>query len=103
LLTRLHAQAFNIAILFFGLYCFVIGYLASRSTFFPRVLGVLMAVGGSAYVVNELVAFYSMAPAAIISSLAMILGGLGELSFLVWLLAFGVNEQRWREQAQGSD
>ncbi len=103
LLTRLHAQAFNIAILFFGLYCLVIGYVASRSTFFPRILGVLMAVGGLAYVVNEIVVFYSTPPVALTSSFAMILGGLGELLFLLWLLAFGVNEAQWQKQADSSD
>jgi len=43
---KLHAQASNISLVFFGFYCLLIGYLAFRSTFLPRILGVLMAVGG---------------------------------------------------------
>ena len=57
LLFKLHAQAFNIAILFFGFYCVLIGVLALRSTFLPRVLGVLMAIAGVAYVVNNVAVF----------------------------------------------
>lgn len=46
LFLRLHALAFNIGLVFFGIYCLLIGYLVSRSTFLPRVLAVLMAVAG---------------------------------------------------------
>src|SRR5262245_1190081 len=34
------------SLVFFGLYCLLIGYLIFRSTFLPRILGVLMAFGG---------------------------------------------------------
>lgn len=33
-------------LLFFGPYCLLIGYLILRSTFLPRILGVLMALAG---------------------------------------------------------
>jgi hypothetical protein len=42
----LRAQASNIGIVFFGFYCLLIGYLIFRSTFLPRILGVLMAFAG---------------------------------------------------------
>jgi hypothetical protein len=97
LLVRLHAQAFNIAILFFGFYCFLIGCLAFKSAFLPRILGVLMAIAGVAYVVNEVTVFLALQIAGHLSSYATTLGGLGELSLLLWLLIFGVNSQRWKE------
>jgi hypothetical protein len=99
LLFRLHAQAFNIAILFFGFYCVLIGVLALRSTFLPRILGVLMAIAGVAYVVNNVAVFLLLPGAGHLSSYATTLGGLGELSLLLWLLILGVNAQRWKEQA----
>ena len=33
-------------LVFFGVYCLLIGYLVFKSTFLPRFLGVLMAIGG---------------------------------------------------------
>jgi hypothetical protein len=43
---RLNAYAFDIYLVFFGLWCVLIGYLIFRSTFLPRVLGVLLAISG---------------------------------------------------------
>jgi len=35
---RLRTIGFDIAFVFFGLHCVVLGYLLSKSTFFPRIL-----------------------------------------------------------------
>lgn len=37
------------SLVFFGFYCLLIGYLIFRSTFMPRILGVLMALAGLGY------------------------------------------------------
>ena len=78
----------------FGVYCLLIGYLIFQSNFLPRVLGVLMAFGGLGwltFVWPDLASYlspYNLAP-----------GILGEGALTVWLLAVGVNVQRWKEQA----
>ena len=41
-----YGEGFNICFVFFGFYCLLIGYLIFRSTFLPRILGALMAIGG---------------------------------------------------------
>ena len=41
---RLYEQAFLIAMVFFGLQCVLVGCLIVRSTFLPRILGVLLAL-----------------------------------------------------------
>ena len=81
-------------LVFFGFYCLVIGYLIFRSTFLPRALGVLMAFGGLGWLtflspgLSKSLSPYNLAP-----------GILGEAALTLWLIAFGVNEQRWKEQA----
>jgi hypothetical protein len=99
LLLRMHGHAFNIAIVFFGFYCLLIGFLIFRSTFLPRIIGVLMALGGLAYVGSTLAGFLSLPMPMVVTHLVPLLGGLGELSLMIWLLVMGVNAQRWNEQA----
>lgn len=81
----------------FGVYCLLIGYLIFQSNFLPRVLGALMAFGGlgwltfvSATLANSLTP-YNLAP-----------GILGEGALTVWLLAKGVDAQRWKEKASAA-
>ena len=99
MLLRLHFQGFNIAILFFGFYCLLIGYLILRSRFMPRVLGALVALSGLAYVSNNFAVFLAIPIPMALAHLVPIFGGLGELSLMLWLLIMGVNSQQWREQA----
>src|SRR5213080_537928 len=44
---KLQVQVFGIGIVFFGIQCISIGYLVARSTFLPRTLGILLAIGGT--------------------------------------------------------
>jgi hypothetical protein len=84
-------------LVFFGCYCLVIGYLILRSTFLPRILGALMALGGLGWLT-----FVSPALSTNLSPYNMLPGILGETALTVWLLAAGVNAQRWKEQASAA-
>jgi hypothetical protein len=84
-------------LMFFGCYCLVVGYLILRSTFLPRVLGALMALGGLGWLT-----FISPALSTYLSPYNMLPGILGETALTVWLLAAGVNVQRWKEQASAA-
>ena len=44
---RLRTFGFDVALVFFGFHCLLVGYLIFRSTFFPRILGIGLAIGGS--------------------------------------------------------
>ena len=94
LLLKLYIQAQNIGLVFFGFYCLLIGYLIWRSTFLPRILGVLMMFAGVGWLTNLWAPLasslfpYNVAP-----------GMLGEGALTLWLLAMGVNARRWNEQA----
>lgn len=81
-------------LVFFGVYCLLIGYLIYRSTFLPRILGVLMAIGGLGWLT-----FVSSALARALTPYNFAPGVLGEGVLTLWLLFFGVNAQRWKEQA----
>ena len=78
----------------FGCYCLLIGYLIFRSTFLPRVLGVLMAFGGLGWLT-----FASSDLASYLSPFNLAPGILGESALTLWLLAKGVNAERWQEQS----
>src|SRR5688572_3752961 len=96
---KLDANGFAAAMVFFGLQVMFVGILIVRSTFIPRILGILLAIGGSSYVISSLATFLAPAAGARLTPFIVPLALLGEGSLTVWLIAKGVNEQRWREQA----
>jgi hypothetical protein len=93
-LLKLNGLAFDTYLVFFGLWCVLIGYLIFRSTFLPRILGVLLAIDGGGWMLYVSPPFaHRLFPVIAVAS------GVSELPLQLWLLIRGVNEQRWREQA----
>ena len=99
---RLGFQGFILAMVFFGLQCLLIGCLIVRSTFLPRILGVLLAIGGSSYLISSFATFLAPAFGARLSPYILPVAILGEGSLTLWLIVKGVNEQRWKEQASAA-
>jgi len=91
---RLQPQGVNIAILFDGFYCILIGCLVFRSPRPLRILGVVMALGGLGWLT-----FLSSSFANYLSPYNLALGLLGEGSVCLWTLLMGVNLQPRQEQA----
>jgi len=91
---ELSSQAANIYLVLFGFYDLLLGYLIFRSTFLPRILGVLMAVAGLGWLT-----FLYPPLANHLTPYVLVLGLVAELLLMLWLLARGVNVQRWNEQA----
>jgi len=81
------------SLVFFGPYCLLIGYLIYKSTFLPRILGVLMAVAGLGWLILLLPLANQL------STNIKVLGFLAEVSLMLWLIVKGMNVQRWKEQA----
>jgi hypothetical protein len=96
-LMLFHLTPYKInALIFFGPYCLLLGYLILRSTFLPRFLGVLLVLAGVGWLIF-------MSPLAVhLLTYLKILGFVAELSLMLWLLVKGVNVQRWSEQASAS-
>ena len=84
------------SLVFFGPYCLLLGYLIIRSTFLPRILGVLMAFAGLGWLI------FLTPLANHLSTYLKVLGFLAELSLMLWLIMKGVNIQQWKEQASAA-
>lgn len=100
---RLRTFGFDIALLFFGFHCFLVGYLIFRSTFFPRILGIGLAIGGIGYVTNILANAIPHAVGARLFPYIMLPAGVAEISLTLWLIIVGVNVPRWKMQASAED
>jgi len=93
--VKLNSYANDIYLVFYGFWCVLTGYLIFRSTFLPRVLGVLLAITGLGWVMYLYppLAHYLFLPYIAVAS------ALGEIPLEFWLIVMGVNAQRWKEQA----
>jgi hypothetical protein len=94
LFLKVNEHGAAIALVFFGFYALLTGYLIIRSTFLPRILGVLSVLGGLGW----LTFLYPPLGYRLFPYIAAF-GLLGAASLIFWLLVFGVNEQRWKERS----
>lgn len=89
-------QGLFVAIVFFGLYGVLIGYLAYKSTFLPRVIGIAVGLGGLGWAM--LIVPYAVSDD--VWTFAVVVGVFGQLAMSFWLLAKGVHADRWRTVAR---
>jgi hypothetical protein len=94
LLLNINNQAAGIALAFFGFSTFLNGILITRSTFLPRILGVLSMAGGLGWLTflypplgNQLFLYI------------LLIALIGSASQILWLLIKGVNVERWEKLA----
>jgi hypothetical protein len=95
---KLNAYAFDIDLVFFGLWCVLAGYLIFKSTFLPRILGVLLAIDGLGWM-----AFVVPPFALHLFPFIAAASALAEIPLQLWLVVMGVNPQRWTEQASAAE
>jgi hypothetical protein len=99
---KLAGEANNIGLVFFGVYCLLIGYLIFKSNFLPRILGAAMTFAGLGWLTGSFASFLSPPLIKVLFPYIMWPGMLGEASLTVWLLVKGVNVQRWKEQVSAA-
>jgi Domain of unknown function (DUF4386) len=79
-----------VASIFFGLWLVPLGYLAYKSGWFPRTLGVALIVGGACYLVDMLAAFLLPDIGKAIHSYVNIGSAIAEIWMVGYLLVIGV-------------
>jgi hypothetical protein len=91
---NIQAQGYAIGLVFFGLYCLIVGYVMYKSNFLPKIFGLLYAIAGWCYLVNSFTMFLSKGfenPLFIYLAIPIFIG---ELSFCLWLLIKGVDTSK---------
>ena len=94
---KVNDRGAQMALVFFGFYALLTGYLIIRSAFLPRILGVLSVVGGLGWL-----SFLYLPLGHRLFPYVVSVALLGALALIVWLLVRGVDEQRWKEQARAA-
>ncbi len=77
------------SLVFFGIYCLMLGWLVWRSGFLPKAIGVLMTLAGVCYILNSIADLTAPAFARMLSPHLMDPTLIGEAALALWLLTFG--------------
>jgi hypothetical protein len=88
---------YSVHTVFFGFDILCTAYLVLRSGLLPRVIGVLLAIDGVAYLVYSLVDMLAPGSAADLVPWIQFPALVGEGAFCLWLLVVGVNVERWKQ------
>ncbi len=97
---KLFGYGGGIFLVFFGVAWVLRGYLIFRSGYLPKFLGVLLTLGGLAFVARNFALV--LAPAYTSGSLLLLMLP-GALSFTVWLLVRGVDVPKWEAKVATSE
>jgi hypothetical protein len=92
LFLRLHNQGIIVASIFWGLWLFPFGILVIRSGFIPRVLGILLMIAGSGYLISACTSLLLPRYGPLVGQVALTLE-LGELPIVFWLVIWGARAQ----------
>jgi Domain of unknown function (DUF4386) len=95
LLLRVNDLGAGMALSFFGFAALLRGFLISRSTFLPRVLGGLAMAAGLG-----LLTFLSPTLGRQLFAYTATVGLIATLALMLWLLVFGVDDEQWWESAR---
>lgn len=91
LFLDLHNVGYLVAQVFFGLWLLPLGYVAYRSGYFPRALGILLMIGSLSYLASFGVTIASSDFTSSLRTVFALPAGFAEIAFLAWLLVRGAN------------
>jgi hypothetical protein len=89
LFVTMHKYGMIIIEIFSGLWLIPFGQLVYKSQFIPRILGILLVMGGIAYIIESLSFWLFPDYQPVVSSFMMIIYTIGETPIIFWLLIKG--------------
>jgi len=90
---NLHGDGYDLSLVFFGVYCLMLGLLVWRSGVLPRLIGALMGMAGLCYLINSVADLAAPPLAKTLSPHLMDPTLIGEAAMAIWLLVFGRNDR----------
>lgn len=90
---EIHTHGYLLAGLFFGIHCFLLGYLILKSIYFPRFLGFLLMLASLGYITESLGNFLLPGPTELLYLVVLIPAIIAEFLLCIWLI-IGCNRQR---------
>ncbi|MEE9387546.1 MAG: DUF4386 domain-containing protein [Paracoccaceae bacterium] len=87
-----HQYGIMIVGIFWGFWLFPMGYLAYKSNFMPKIIGIALMVGCFGYVADSFI--YMVAPDFGFQFALFLF--IGEVMITFWLLIMGVDEEKWQ-------
>lgn len=97
-----HAFGFGIALLMFGPYFLITGYLIFKSTYLPRYIGILYMISGLGYLINSFTLILAPTRSGIVFMIILLPVFIGEVSLALTLLFKGVNITQWSSKIRES-
>lgn len=97
---NIQAQGYGIGLVFFGIYCIIIGYLINVSKLIPKIFGILYIITGLCYLINSFTMFLSKGfenPLFVYLAIPIFIG---ELLLALWLLIKGIDISKWNSTNQ---
>jgi len=76
--------------MFWGLWLLPFGLLVYKSEFIPSILGILLLIGGIAYMIDSTVSILFPGYSAFVKYPTLLLVAIGEISITLWLIIKGV-------------
>src|SRR5262249_8281036 len=83
---RLYPKSFQVSLVFFGASIFLLGTLIVRSTFLPRLLGLILLLAGIGYLAFSFLNLVTPSFAQNVDAYLLLLGFVAELLLTLWLI-----------------
>lgn len=91
LALKMHSDLYGISLVFFGVYCALIGILCLRTRLLPWPVGLLMLIGGLAHIIVRFLWIGAPEARLYLPAAINVLPLVGEAALAIWLIFFGLS------------